>query len=136
MANGGWNGTAEEWARIEQPLLDIDPIIEEFAREFGLTIHKNDNDWPGRAFVWDNGVNCAIHLYLADQDKLTFNLWLCASQDRGRTRFWKQETPIKDQRIEQFRDRLADELRTGRRTLIGWTVNPAALEFATNLKYR
>ena len=136
MTNSDWNGSAEEWARVEQPLLDIDPIIDDFAREFGLTKHENDKDWPGRALVWDNGVQCLINLYLADQNELTFNLWLCASQDRGNTRFWKQETPIKEQRVEQFSGRLADELRNGRRKLIGWTANPAALEFATVLGQR
>jgi hypothetical protein len=133
VSNLDRDDVATEWAQIEQPLLGVDPILDEFAKKFGLKKFRNFNDWPCRVFDWDNGVRCQIQLYLVDCEKLTFNLWLCASQDRGTSRFWRHETPIREQRIEQFADRLADELQQGRRKLIGWTANPAALEFAAEL---
>ncbi len=40
MANGGWYGTKEEWARIEAPLLALDQMIEAFARSADLTVEK------------------------------------------------------------------------------------------------
>ncbi len=134
MANGGWYGTKEEWERIEGPLLDLDSILDDFASEVGLTISKNYKDWPERSFVWGGDVRCLIQLYLVDEKELTFNLWLCASQDRGRKRFWKQDTPIAGQRIEQFKGRLAEELREGYRKLVEWSSSAGELELATNLE--
>ena len=134
MANGGWYGTKEEWERIEAPLLDVDPILDDFASEAGLTISKNYKDWPERSVVWGGDIRCIIQLYLVDEKDLTFNLWLCASQDRGHKRFWKRETPIKEQRVGQFRDRLAEELREGHKKVVEWSGSAADLEFATNLE--
>ncbi|MCJ7590893.1 MAG: hypothetical protein MUO51_06025 [Woeseiaceae bacterium] len=134
MANGGWYGTKEGWDRIEAPLLDADPILDDFALETGLTISKNYKDWPERSVVWGDDVRCIIQLYLVDEKDLTFNLWICASQDRERKRFWKTETPIREQRVGQFRDRLAEELREGHRKVVEWSGRAADLKFATNLK--
>ena len=133
MTNPDADITEYDWAKIARPLIDVDPVLDEFAQRFGLQKFSNLNDWPSRVFDWDNGVRCQIQLYLADPQELTFNLWLCASQDRGTTRFWRHETPIKEQRVEAFAGRLMGELEQGRRKLIGWTANPAALEFATVL---
>ncbi len=134
MANGGWYGTKEEWERIEGPLLEVDSILDDFATETGITISKNYKDFPERSFVWGGDVSCLIQLYLVDEKDLTFNLWLCASQDRGRKRFLKKDTPIKEQRVEQFKDSLARELRKGHQRLVEWGNNPDKLEFATELE--
>lgn len=96
MANGGWYGTKEEWERIESPLLEVDSIINDFAKEAGLSVTKNHKDWPERSIVWGKDIRSLIQLYLANEKSLTFNLWLCASQDRGTKRYWKQETPVKE----------------------------------------
>lgn len=133
MLEGDRDRIDDNWAQLERPLLDVDPILDEFAQRVGLRVYRNFNDWPNRVFDWDNGVRCQIQLYLVDPDRLTFNLWLCASQDRGTTRFWRHETAIKEQRVERFAGSLADELQDGRRKLITWTANPAALEFAAEL---
>src|ERR1700722_9853481 len=102
MANGGWYGTKEEWNRIEAPLLEIDPIVSDFAEKFGLTVRKNNKDWPERSLVWGDGVHCLIQIYLVDQKLLTFNLWLCVSQDRENKRYWKQEFSIKEKTMNDF----------------------------------
>ena len=133
MISPDTDNTELEWAVIGRPLIDVDPVLDEFAKKFGLKKFSNLNEWPNRVFDWDNGVRCQIQLYLVDPHELTFNLWLCASQDRGTTRFWRHDTPIKEQHVGQFASRLTRELEEGRRRLIRWTANPAALEFAAVL---
>ena len=133
MANKGWYGTKEEWELLEKPLLDVDSIIAEFAKEFTLAVSKNHKDWPERSIVWGKEVRCLIQLYLADEKSLTFNLWLCASEGRGSKRYWKQETPIKQKQVPEFRDDLASQLRAGRKKLLDWSNNKDQLEFATRL---
>jgi hypothetical protein len=134
MANGSYWKSAREWQRMEAPLVEVGFILSDFANEFGLKMTKNYKDWPERSFVWDNNIRRLIQLYLVDEKLLTFNLWLCASQDRGDIRYWKQETPIRGQPIADFKDALAVLLRKGRITLESWS--EADLEFATNLRAR
>jgi hypothetical protein len=131
MANGGWHGTREEWDRIEAPLLDIDSVISEFAAKVGLSVQKNQKDWPSRHIEWGSDVRCLIQLYLADQETLTFNLWLCASEDRGNKRYWKQEMPIKQLPVSDFAGSLGAQLQKGHAKLSEWCKNKMQLEFAT-----
>ena len=133
MANGGWYGTKEEWERLEGPLLEVDPIIEAFSDECGLSVTKNQKDWPERSIVWGTEVRCLIQLYLSDKQSIRFSLWLCASEDRDRKRYWKQETPILQMRVHDFKDDLARQLRDGRKKLLEWSKNKSQLEFATAL---
>jgi len=131
MASGGWYGTKDEWARLESPLIEVDPILSEFAKEFGLEMRKNFKDWPERSFEWGVSIRRLIQLYLADEKLLTFNLWLCASQDRGTKRYWKQVSTVKGLPISEFKDSLATLLRDARKTLESWSETD--LELATNL---
>jgi len=133
MANGGWYGTREEWERIEKSLLDVESTIEEFVEEFSLNMSKNHKGWPEWSIVWGKEVRCLIQLYLADKNLLTFNLWLCAYEDRGSKRYWKQETPIKQKQVSEFRDNLASQLRAGRKQLLDWSDNKDQLELSTKL---
>ena len=133
MANGGWHGTKEEWDRIERPLLQADTIIDKFANEVGLPVIKNYKDWPGRSISWGDDVKCLIQLYLVNDKELTFNLWLCASQDYGHKRYWKQETSVEQQKINEFKEDLEELLREGYEKLITWSSNKSMLEFAAEL---
>ena len=133
MANGGWYGTMEEWEQIEKPLLEIDSIIGDFTNEFGLSVSKNHKDWPERSIEWGKEVRCLIQLYLSDEKLLTYNLWLCASQDRGDKRYWKKETSVNAKQLSEFKDDLASLLREGREKLVSWSENNDQLEFATTL---
>ena len=133
MANGGWYGTKEEWERIERPLLDVDPIIEAFAKEYDLSVSRNHKGWPERSMVWGKDIRCLIQLYLADEKSLTFSLWLCAYEDRAGKRYWKQETPIKERKVPDFKNDLASRLRKGRSKLLEWSADRNQLEFATTL---
>lgn len=132
MANGGWYGTKDEWARLESPLIEVDPILSEFAKEFELEMRKNFKDWPERSFEWGVSIRRLIQLYLADEKLLTFNLWLCASQDRGTKRYWKQLSTVKGLPISEFKDSLATLLRDGWKTLESWSETD--LELAANLQ--
>lgn len=131
MANGGWCGTKEEWARLESPLIEVDPIIHSFATEFGLEVTKNFKDEPERSIIWGGDIRRLIQLYLVDKKQLIFNLWLCASQDRNGSRYWKQETPIKAQTISSFKGSLPMLLRNSRSLLESWDEDN--LEFVTEV---
>jgi hypothetical protein len=101
----GFQGSDLEWQRIEAPLLRIDSALEMFASAHGLTISKNYHNHPERSLTWgagSAGLRRLIQLYLTDSKLLTFNIWLCASQDRGSSRYWKQEFLLKEQSIETF----------------------------------
>jgi hypothetical protein len=128
MANGGWTGTRAAWDRIEAPLREIDPIIAAFAKQHGLAVTRNHKDWPERSIVWGGDVRCLIQLYLLDEASLTFNLWLCASQDRCGKRYWKHATAIKAMRVQDFKHDLAAQLREGRDRLLAWAINQDQLE--------
>ncbi len=128
MANGGWYGTKEEWDRIEKPLLSIDPILEQFAKENNLVVTRNLKDWPERSMAWGNDVSCLIQLYLVDDKLLTFNLWLCVTQDRATKRYWKNETPIKEKQASEFKDTLFEQLVEGHQKVLEWSKNKKELK--------
>jgi len=133
MANGGYFNE-QQWQKFEKPLLAVDSIINEFAESNGLEVTRNHKGWPERSMVWNNNnVHCLIQLYLASKDSLTFNLWLCASQDRGRERYWKQESPIKNRPIPEFSEQLFELLEEGREKLINWSNDPSEMEYATGI---
>ena len=133
MANGGYFNE-QQWQRLEKPLLAVDSIINEFADSNGLVVSRNHKGWPERSMVWNNNdVRCLIQLYLASEDSLTYNLWLCASQDRGRKRYWKQENPIKNQPISEFSGQLPELLKKGREKLLSWSNDPSVMEYATGI---
>ena len=134
MANGGWYGTEEEWARIEAPIKLLDHEINRFADKHGLNVTKNSKDWPERSLRWGNNVQCLIQIYLADQDKLTLHLWICASQDRGKKRYWKREFLIHEAQVSDVEKGIFGALELGKQRLDLWSTHPEELEFATELK--
>jgi hypothetical protein len=133
MGNGGWHGTEEEWQRIEAPIKSLDGELERFVAVHSLSIARNHKDWPERSVVWDNGTSCLIQLYLNDVETLCINLWICASQDRGRDRYWKQEFLCKGVPTEEIAARLSELLNTAKVRLDYWSAHPELLEFATNI---
>lgn len=133
MANGGWYGTAEEWNRIEAPLKALDPDLGSFAGKYGLNVTKNRKDWPERSLAWEADVRCLIQIYLVDESLLTLNLWICTSQDRNGSRFWKREMLRKEVQLPEMARDLLSALETGKRKLDLWSAHPEELEFATKL---
>jgi hypothetical protein len=92
----GHHGTEEEWKRLEAPLREIDPAFEAFARRHKLSLGRNYHNWPERSLRWGSDLQRLIQIYLQDEQRLTWNFWLCASQDRGQQRFWKQQSLRRD----------------------------------------
>jgi hypothetical protein len=133
MVNGGWYGTKEEWQRMEAPIEALDPELQRFAALHSLSIERNHKDWPGRSMVWDNGVRCLIQLYLDDAESFGIDLWICASQDRGRNRYWKQEFLCKGAPSDNIERRLPELLATAKARLDDWSSHPEQLEFATEI---
>jgi hypothetical protein len=128
MANGGWYGTAEEWNRLEAPLKLLDSELNRFARTHGLRVTRNLKDWPERSLVWGTGVRRLIQVYLVDQASLTFSLWICASQDRDGSRFWKRETLCKEVQAPEIARDLLELLEAAKRKLDHWSAHPEDFE--------
>ena len=133
MANGGWHDTDEEWRRVEAPLIRLDPYLDQFAHKYGLSFTKNHKNQPERSIAWGDNVRCLIQIYMVDQSAPAFNLWVCASQDREGSRFWKQETPCKEMQGPEMEAGLPDLLEEGKQKLDHWSLHPELLEFATKL---
>ena len=74
MGNGNYWLTEAEWQRIEEPLLQLDPAFEEFAKQFDLQIKKNHKGDPNRSVEWGKKIRLLIQVYLENPDNLTFNL--------------------------------------------------------------
>lgn len=91
MPNGHY-GTEEEWKRLEAPLREIDAALELFARRHNTALSRNYHNWPERSLRWGADPERLIQIYLENEQRLTWNLWLCASQDRDGQRFWRQQS--------------------------------------------
>ena len=133
MANGGWHGTPEEWQRLEGPLLAIDHLLEQFARTHGLELSKNAKDSPERSIRWGNNPSFLIQVYLENEAGPSWNLWLCCSEDRSDTRYWRKDFPVRDERVESFQERLPALLEESLNQLLAWGANSDELEFATKI---
>jgi hypothetical protein len=131
MANG-WHGTDEEWKRAEAPFRLLDPELGRFARIHGLTFEKNFKE-PNRSLVWGTDVRCLIQIFLANESDLALKLWICASQDRDGSRFWKQEMPRDRVQVSALAEELPALLEDGKRKLDRWAAHPEELELATKL---
>jgi hypothetical protein len=135
MANGGWYGTEEEWDRIEAPMRGLDRDLDDFARRHGLNVTRNARDWPDRSIRWGTDTPCLIQIFLVDEEKLTFNFWICASQDRADSRFWKQEMLCREAQMQEISDGFSERLEAGKTKLDYWSQHPEILEFATRLGF-
>lgn len=122
-----------DFYQLEKPLLELDPIIEKFANERGLSVSKNQKNWPERSIFWGANVRCLIQIYLASENGTAFNLWLCASEDKNNERFWKHETPIKSLPIEDFKNSFHELLESSFVKLHNWASDDSSLEFAAKL---
>ena len=87
----GFHGKRSEWKRMTAPLKGIDRILKLFASAQGLTLLRNTRNWPERSFRWGSPIERLIQVYLADESRLTWNLWLCACEDRADGRYWKRK---------------------------------------------
>lgn len=130
MTNGR-NGSETEWERLEAPLRDIDPLIDAFAGRHKLALSRNHSNWPERSLRWGADPERVIQIYLEDADRLTWNLWLCASEDRGRNRFWKRQFLRHNVPMSELSPLIEQLLEEALRTVSSWRAED--LEFATTL---
>jgi len=124
-------GSKAEWERIERPLVELDPAIGTFAKKHGLSCSANYHGWPERSLVWGAGVRRLIQIYLEDEARLTFRVWLCASQDRGLKRYWKRENLREGLDPEQLKAELLELLEMAYEKVNSWP--QSSLEFATDI---
>jgi len=129
----GFTGSQEDWVCLEAPLQGIDEALSAFARSAGLTVTSNYHNWPSRSLQWSShGLSRLIQIYLTKPETGTYDLWICASEDREHGRFWKQKHLRSAARLEDIKADLADLLREAYETVEAWKSNE--LEFATPLK--
>ena len=131
MANGGYWHSEADWRRVEAPLLELDNDLSAFALRYSICLTKNHKDWPERSLRWGKGIEFLIQVYLADEAALTFNVWLCASQDRNECRYWKREFLVEGMPVTDFRRSFASLLSAARVKVESWSEDQ--LEFVTRL---
>jgi hypothetical protein len=127
----GYQGPETEWNRLEAPLRDIDPPIEAFAKRHNMALTRNYHSWPERSLRWGGDPERVIQVYLDDADRLTWSLWLCASQDRGHQRFWKKQFLRRNVQMTEIRPVIVELIEEALRIVNSWRVED--LEFATTL---
>ena len=130
MANG-FSGSKEDWRKLELALLEIDPTLEAFADRHQLSLSKNHKS-PERSLSWADPVHRLIQIYVGDEKRLTYDLWLCASEDRENERYWKTEFLLKDVPANQLAHGLRQNLERGRELLQSWSSED--LQLATVLR--
>lgn len=117
----GFHGSRAKWDRMEAPLRPLDPILVTFARRHEMSLGRNGHDWPERSLRWGGTPGRLIQVYLENEDELTWNLWLCAFEDRPSGRFWKSEFLRKAVPIGEIRDDFMGLLEEARRIVEAWS---------------
>lgn len=129
----GYYGSHEEWDRMEAPLKLIEKDLLRFSQDHSLQYSENYHNWPERSLKWESdGMNKLIQIYLADEKTMTFNLWLCASQDRGFKRFWKRTFLKNNVPFSEIQNELSSLLKKAFDEVNTW--KSENLEFATELE--
>jgi hypothetical protein len=119
MANGFY-GSSDDWDRISQPLLLIDPKLERFARDKGLELKRNTKNWPDREFRWRDGLGRLIQIFLESEEHLTWTMWICADEERSGKRYWRTKRLAKAVKIEKLDDALEELLNAGWEDVTNW----------------
>jgi hypothetical protein len=127
----GFHGPQAQWEKLESPLRTLDGELRAFAELHGLALSSNNKGWPDRSIVWGSPIRRLIQIYLADDQRVTYSFWLCASEDRGDSRYWRRELLKDSVLIGEIAKDLPALLEHGREMLEGWTSE--TLEFATTL---
>jgi hypothetical protein len=125
----GFHGPVDEWERMESQLRQIDSRLAQFADAHGMNLRKNYHNWPNRWLLWSNGsIEKLVKISLADEKSMTYDLELCAWEDRDLSRYWKKETLLKHASWREIDERLVNLLLEAYRTVETWSAKD--LEFA------
>ena len=116
----GFQGSLEEWRRMEAPYIRIDPILEEFAKQHHWESLKNYHN-ANRFLQSNEGFNRSI--WIASMDKYgesgTYQVAINAYQDREAQRYVKHGIVVNGVGIED----LAQALEHARSILASWSEN-------------
>jgi hypothetical protein len=128
----GYQGEPQELVRLELPLIKLDARLAKFAREHHLSLSKNHRGDPERSLESSEaGLRRLIQIYIEDEHKLTFNVWICVSEDRGDERFWKRQFLLEAAPAQKIDDELDSLLGKAFEIAQSWSSND--LEFATKI---
>ncbi len=128
----GFQGSLERWKEMEAPFLQIDPLLEKFAENHQASIGKNFHNWPERSLTWSTGrIRKLIQICLKDEDRKTYCLWLCVSEDRNSKRYWKRQMFLDEVSWEKVHDDLEHHLEESRKIIQSWS--SADLELASDI---
>jgi uncharacterized protein len=116
-----------EWERLEAPLVTLEPALMAFAAGHQLTIRRNFQGRPERSLVQVGEVMRLIQVYLDDPARLTFNIWLCASQDRAGARYQKSDYLARGVTAADLVAGLDHWLEQGYAALQGWQTEDLSL---------
>ena len=127
----GYHGTDDGWMRLEAPLREVDSILEAFASSHGLTLTRNHHGDPERSLGHEGELTRLFQIFVGDEEAPTYKIWLCASQDRGEERFWKQRFLTEAATPAELKASIGDWLSRGWEELFRWSAHD--LEHATRL---
>lgn len=116
---------------MEAPLREIDDALASFAASNRMIIAKNYHSWPNRRLEWGKDIRKLIEIRMEDEDILTFSFWICAWQDRGTQRYWKNVYLKKGVPFSEIKGGLPELLKAARNLL--QPLRGEDLEFATTL---
>ena len=127
----GFQGSQSQWETLEMPLRSLDGELRAFAERYGLALSSNGRAWPDRSIVWGGSIRRLIQIYVADDERVTYNFWLCASEDRGDKRYWRRALLKQAVPMGEIAGELPALLEQSRQLLESWTSE--TLEFGTVL---
>ncbi|NJN50890.1 MAG: hypothetical protein HC809_03010 [Gammaproteobacteria bacterium] len=104
-------------------LLSVDPVLSSFASRNQLAITRNYHNSPERSLRWGKPVERLIQIYLEDEQHLTWNVWLCAFEDRPTGRFWKTEFMHRSIPMADLQPALPGVLDRGFAIVQSWTAD-------------
>ena len=128
----GFHGSADDWEKLESSLQKIDPCLVEFARVHGMNLGKNYHNWPERSLMWSNrGLKKLIKIFLEDNKNMTYSVWLCVSEDRHLSRYWKTKFLLKGVPWTEIHTQLDNLLQKAHEIVETWSAQD--LEFAARI---
>ena len=80
----GFDGSREDWERMEAPFLKIDDLLSQFAADQNMQLNKNYHSWPRRDLHWTTaGIDRRIQLFAADRPGTYHVAVIAWKDDRG-----------------------------------------------------
>jgi hypothetical protein len=118
----GYDGSIEDWEKMEAPLLEIDGFLAQFAAERNMQVVKNYHNWPQRYLDWVSlGIHRSVQVLAVDASKMTFHVSVIAWIDKNEQRYLISGLLKKQVPWDQIRDNLHDLLEEGVKTTESWS---------------